>query len=117
MHFDVMLSAGKLPIMTVGEPGAQGAAVTGIQGIGVSTPIAAAVADATVGFASDMQTPNGGMFAMGLLSMIVAAGVPAMTVGACSALRTLGATPNVHIIVHPVVANGGMGIKFSVQAF
>ena len=41
---DELFSAGILPINTVGEPGAHGAAVTGIQGIGVSTPSAAAVA-------------------------------------------------------------------------
>ena len=45
-------------------PGAQGA-VTGTQGIGVSVPIAAAVADATVGLAVDMHMPNVGMFVSG----------------------------------------------------
>ena len=37
----------------VGDPGAQGAGMTGTHGIGVRTPSAAAVAAATVGFAGD----------------------------------------------------------------
>jgi hypothetical protein len=65
MHFDVLLSAGIFPISTVGEPGAQGAGITGMHGIGVSTPSAAEVAAATAGFARDMHIPNGGMFTMG----------------------------------------------------
>ncbi len=48
----VLVSAGIFPIKTVGEPGTQGAGVTGTQGIGVKTPLAAAVADATVGLAT-----------------------------------------------------------------
>jgi hypothetical protein len=62
---DVLLSTGRFPTIAVGAPINQGAGVFGIQGIGVSTPIAAAVAAATIGFAGDMQTPNGGMFTIG----------------------------------------------------
>jgi len=65
MSVEELVSAGLLPIITVGEPGVQGAVVTGIQGIGVSTPIAADVADATCGLASEVHIPKGGMFAMG----------------------------------------------------
>lgn len=46
-------------MVTVGEPGIQGAVVTGMQGIGVKTPNAAAVAEATVGFAGDEHMPKG----------------------------------------------------------
>ena len=53
-----MFSAGFPPIITVGEPVAQGAVHAGTQGIGVSTPDAAAVADATVGFAIELHIPN-----------------------------------------------------------
>ena len=49
-HLDVLLSAGILPIITVGEPGAHGAGMTGMQGAGVSTPAAAAVFLITSGF-------------------------------------------------------------------
>lgn len=65
MHFDVLLSAGKLPHSTVGEPGVQGAAMTGTHGIGVKAPMAAAVAAATCGLASDWHMPNGKMLTMG----------------------------------------------------
>jgi hypothetical protein len=54
-----------LPIKTVGAPGAHGAGVTGMQGIGVNTPRAAVVAAATVGFAMEEQVPKGEMFTMG----------------------------------------------------
>jgi len=48
------------------RPGTHGAGVLGIQGMGVSTPRAAAVAAATVGFASDVHTPKGMMLTMGM---------------------------------------------------
>ncbi len=73
MHLLVLFRAGMPPIMTVGDPGVQGV-VTGTHGIGVSTPIAAEVADATVGLASELHMPNGGMFTIGLKSMMFAAG-------------------------------------------
>ena len=55
-----------LLIKIVGEPGTQGVVVAGIQGIGVSTPIAAEVAEATVGLAKEEQRPKGKIFAMDL---------------------------------------------------
>jgi hypothetical protein len=72
---DALFSAGMFPSSTVGAPGAQGAGVTGMHGIGVSTPIAAEVADATVGLARLVHMPNGIMFTIGLLSIILAAGI------------------------------------------
>lgn len=65
MHFELLFKAGKLLSKTVGEPGTQGATVTGMQGIGVSTPNAAAVAAATIGFASEVHMPNGAILTMG----------------------------------------------------
>src|SRR5438067_3794652 len=100
MHLDVLLSAGIPPIMQVAEPGTHGA-VTGMQGIGVNTPNAAAVAAATMGFAMDMHTPNGGMFAIGMQSIMVAAGVPAIVRLVGSTTRDEGATPKEHIIKAP----------------
>src|SRR5262245_5560897 len=92
---EVFVSAGLLPIITVGEPGAQGAVVTGIQGMSVNTPNAAEVADATIGLASEVHIPNGGMFAIGKLSMIVAAGrLLAVTMLDGRTIRLAGATPN-----------------------
>jgi hypothetical protein len=65
MHCDVLDNAGWPPIMTVGEPGAHGADVTGTHGIGVSTPMAAAVADATVGFDGLEHIPKVGILTIG----------------------------------------------------
>lgn len=53
---------------TVVAPEIQGAVVTGTQGMGVSTPFAAAVAAATVGFASEVHMAKGVIFAMGAIS-------------------------------------------------
>lgn len=59
-----------------GLPGIHGAWVLGIQGMGVSTPIAADVAAATVGLASERHSPNGAMLTSGLWSVILAIGLP-----------------------------------------
>jgi hypothetical protein len=100
----VSLSAGILPIIVVGTPGTHGAGVAGTQGIGVSTPKAAAVAAMTVGFAGLLHTPNGGTLTAGAWSMIVAAGrLPAITRFAGSTLSVLGAAPKLHVIIAPVV--------------
>ena len=56
-------------------PGAQGAVVFGMQGIGVSTPQAAEVAEATDGLANERHIPKVGMLTMGLLSKILAMGL------------------------------------------
>jgi hypothetical protein len=89
--------------MTVGEPGTHGATVQGMQGMGVSTPIAAAVAAATSGFAGDMHMAKGMIFAMGAKSMIVAAGISdVVIVGADVAIKVLGAMPKVHMSIAPV---------------
>ena len=66
MTVEEAVSAGLLPIITVGLPGAHGAAITGIH---------AAVADCTCGFAMLLHIPNGIIFTLGLLSIIVAAGL------------------------------------------
>lgn len=38
LHVDVAVNAGIEPIITVGDPGAQGVVVLGMHGCGVSTP-------------------------------------------------------------------------------
>ncbi len=58
---------------SVGEPGAHGAAHAGMHGIGVSAPNAAAVAEATVGFARLLHIPNV-MGSLGI-SIMVARGI------------------------------------------
>ena len=95
--------------MTLVAPGVQGLVVTGMQGMGVSTPIAAAVADATVGLLGLEHMPKVGMLAIGANAWMLAAGVSQVTgVPVGTTLSTAGATPNVHAIVAPVLTNGGI---------
>src|ERR1700722_14365924 len=102
ISLELLSSAGMLAMSTVGAPGAQGAAVTGRQGIGVRTPSAAAVAAATIGFAGEEQTPKGGMLTIGLLSSMLAAGVPVRVLFVGSTTRVEGAAPKLHIIAAPM---------------
>jgi hypothetical protein len=88
-----------LAIITVAEPGAHGAVVTGIQGMGVNTPIAADVADATIGLASDWHIPNGMIFAIGILSMMLAIGVVVFTMFLGRTVRELGVVPKLHFSI------------------
>ena len=83
-------------MVTVGEPGTQGPGVFGMQGIGVRTPSAADVAEATVGFAREMHIPNGRIFTKGALSMMLASGVPVFTRWIGNTTKLLDASPNVH---------------------
>jgi hypothetical protein len=101
MHLELLLRAGILATRTVGEPGAHGAAVTGTQGIGVSTPKAAAVAAATVGLAGELHMPNGVMFIIGLLSIILAIGIEVRTAFMGSTFKVPGAAPKLHWIIAP----------------
>jgi hypothetical protein len=91
-----------LAIITVGAPTIHGAVVTGMQGMGVSTPSAAAVAAATVGLEGLLHMPKGGIFTMGLLSMMFAAGEPVNTLFAGRTTKLLGATPKLHCIIAPM---------------
>ncbi len=67
--------------------------VTGVQGIGVSTPSAAAVAAATAGFAGDLHMTNGRMFTNGMLSIIFAAGMIFVTFDFGNTIIGMGAIP------------------------
>src|ERR1700723_3877422 len=105
MHisFEVFSIVGMSARRTSGAQGSQGPTVIGMQGIGVRTPMAAAVAAATIGFAGHMHTPNGMMFTIGMLSMMLASGislVKTMFVGRTTS--ELGAIPMVHIIIAPM---------------
>ena len=108
VQVEELFNAGMLPSMTVAEPGAQGATVAGIHGMGVRTPRAAAVAAATVGLAMDMHMPKVGMFTIGLLSMILAAGAPTFVRLSGRTVSALGAAPKLHIIIEPVVTKIGI---------
>lgn len=100
-HFDDCDSAGLFAINTVGEPGAQGAEITGMHGIGVNTPMAAAVAAETCGFAMELHIPNGIIFFIGTLSIMVATGIFDITLFSGVTISVDGAMPNVqaHIAV------------------
>ena len=65
IHLEVSLRARVLLISTFEDPGVQGTGVTGIQGIGVNTPKAAAVAVATAGLAREAHMPNDGILIRG----------------------------------------------------
>ena len=85
MHFDDLVMMGAPPTMTREEE-IHGAGVTGTHGMGVNTPRAAAVADATTGLAIDRHIPNGVMLSIGLLSMMLPTGGP------CPKTRLIGST-------------------------
>lgn len=104
MHVPGLFSAGILPISIIGEPGAHGAGITGTHGTDVSTPRAAAVTAATAGFDGVVHIPNGGMFAIGLLSMMFAAGMfSIITLLTGNTTRDEGATPKLHCIIAPII--------------
>ena len=100
----MLFSAGDFRKVTVGDPGAH-AIVTGIQGVGVSTPLAAAVADAVVGLVSDEHMPKVGILVMGIASLIFAAGfLSPVTVTAVTS-NVAGAAPNVQDILAVAATN------------
>ena len=99
MHFEVEFNAGLPPMLTVGEPGVQGLAITGTHAWG--TPRAAA----TSGLLADVHIPNGGMLLIGAKSIMVAAGVVHVVVGAEVAINEDGAAPNVHCNIAPVTTS------------
>ena len=74
-HFESEVNAFCSAISAPEAPGDQGAFTTGMQGIGVSTPIAAEVAAATCGFAWVLHIPKGAMLSIGMLSITVAGSV------------------------------------------
>lgn len=111
MHLEEWFSAGILPTITVGEPGTHGDVVTGTHGIGVRTPAAAAVAEATVGLDNDWHMPNGRMLTIGWKSIIFAIGMPPTIVRLLgSTIRVLGAMPKLHWSAAPAQTAKPMGI-------
>ena len=103
---DPATSTGTPPAVVCGAIGIHGAGTAGTHGIGVSTPSAAAVAAATVGFASDWHIPNGAMFAPGATSVMTATGRPS-TIGRGATTDSVdGAIPKVQAIMAPETAHG-----------
>lgn len=97
-NFEELFSAGELLSNTEGLPGAQGAVVAGTHGMGVKTPLAAAVALATCGFAIEEHIPNGITLTIGTLSMMLALSSPETMIGGPFGMTISddGAVPNEH---------------------
>jgi len=103
------VTPGWLATVTIILPGIQGDGVLGIHGIGVSAPIAAAVAEATTGLASDWHKPNGRIFTMGLLSIILACGMLLfITRFTGNTINEDGASPMLHFKIAPLHTNSAI---------
>lgn len=113
----LLSNAGILAIIVLEAPGDQGATVAGTQGIGVNTPNAAAVAAATSGFEGDEHIPKVGMFTIGLLSIILAAGILlVITLLAGNTTNGAGATPNEQVIIAPIHTCSGIFLFFNTSS-
>lgn len=86
----------------VEEPGDHGAVVTGVQGMGVRTPCAADVADATDGFDIEVHIAKGMMFVIGILSIMLAIGVAVWTIFVGRTVMVPGAVPKLHLSIAPL---------------
>jgi hypothetical protein len=106
--FDDTSSAGAPFSRVFVVPGSHGPVGTGMHGMGVNTPSAAAVAAATVGFESEVQAPNGQTVTTGAWSVTFPAGEPARHWCTGSTTRDAGATPKLHIAVAPATTWGGI---------
>jgi hypothetical protein len=84
-------------------PGAHGDTITGIQGIGVKTPMAADVADATVGLPMHWHMPKGIIFIIGAKSIILAFGLFCIMgrIGTVT-INMEGAIPKLHFSIAPI---------------
>lgn len=103
---ELLLSAGMFLIITVGDPGAQGAVVTGTQGACVTVPSDEAMMAITAGFVGALHITKDGILTIGLLSIMFAAGIPlAFTAFVGKTLSGIGAEPKVHCIKAPVVTS------------
>ena len=76
LSIQVLSTAGIPPMSTLGQPGFQGPAGTGTQGAGVKSTGGGRL---VAGFATLLHMAKGGTFALGLKSMMLAAGAPAST--------------------------------------
>jgi len=108
LHVHPSCSAGLPSIVTFVQPGDQGATVAGMQGCGVSTPLAADVADATCGFDVVVHMPKGLMLTDGAKSMMVAAGWLSPSVVTGTTDNDDGAVPQEHLSVALLTTSSGM---------
>jgi hypothetical protein len=107
VHISPLQTTGPVGMMTIGFEGSQGATVAGMHGIGVNTPRAAAVADATVGLVIVEHIPNVMIFTIGIISAIETTGNPHAKTGFFGITeREDGAVPNEHLHNAPQTAIG-----------
>src|SRR5579871_2638190 len=105
-HVEVLARALTSSMAAIFAPGVHGPETTGTHGIGVSTPIAAAVAEATCGFDWLWHIPNGAMFTMGFMSMTVATGCSCpLAVHAGRTVSVEGAMPWLHLSFAPLTTS------------
>lgn len=96
------VKAGRPPMRTLEAGFDQDPTGTGTQGMGVKAPMAAVVALATVGLDRLLQSPNGGIFVIGTMSVSTPVGLsPARTRAAGKELKTAGIDPNGHFKTAP----------------
>lgn len=94
---------------TSSVPGTHGATVAGTQGMGVSTPRAADVAEATSGLANEEHIPKVGTLTIGAKSIMVAAGILLVKVRFVGrTTNEAGATPKEQVIIAPIHTCSGM---------
>jgi hypothetical protein len=91
LHIHLLLSsaAGSPAIVMLEAPGDQTPTMTGIQGIGVCTPSAAAVAVITIGFVVELHMPKVAMLTIGTHIEIVAVGIMLAEPGVGGPRRTV----------------------------
>lgn len=100
---ELSVKAGLPFTMTVVDPGTHVPTILGIHGIGVKTPKAAAVAEATVGLAKLLHIPKDMIFTNGLLSITVAIGCDdTFTKLVGKTVNVDGIAPKEHIKIAPL---------------
>jgi hypothetical protein len=98
-HIESLVRAGVPLIVTVGEPGVQGAAMAGTQGAEPEGFMQA-------GLAGELHMPKVAMLTIGAKSMIVAAGAPALTIAPSgTTLSTAGTFPIGHMTIAPATTS------------
>jgi hypothetical protein len=99
-HCDESSRAATPPMVTDEDPGLHGPTTRGTHGCGVSTPIAADVAEATAGLEREVHIPKGGMLAA-VVSVTTPTGEPVVT-SVPVAANEEGVVPIEHAISAPV---------------
>jgi hypothetical protein len=116
MHMSLhdLVNPGLPDTIVLGLPGIHGEGVLGMHGIGVKAPMAADVADATTGLASDWHIPKGKILTMGLLSIMVAMGLPQSNIlQTGKTISVDGASPILHRITALLQTNSAIISLFS----